>query len=677
MARPNVTPPQNLRTSRSAVLSCFLAILCKDKPFPPMSCTSVSSAIVHLNAAIAAANPFERATRVTEREIWWATPPNLEGLNPEAIAAVLDAVERARKRIEPLSSLAILGETGTGKTHAIACVRQQLQRDRRGLLVYVNAGQFSDVNLIRYQFLQTVVDSFRHPGSANFMQWQDLATAIALEAFQSIYPERDRFSVDSLVNKLNRQTLSKNQTWIAQLSEAFFKIRPTLGDPDLVRALLWTLCHAQAPYAIKWLAGQVLASAKAEELGLPNRSRDYRDAQGWEIVLEIFSLATQFYPVVIAFDQLDSPENSDTGLKRERVVASLVKRIWETLPIARLNYGVVLAIAATPQTWYEKIQSLPSGIVAYLSKSVAPIRLQAIDVRGMRELVGLFLQQFYDRCHLIPPRSLYPFDSDQLDALAREELNVRELLEWCAENFRPVEVDPWEAVQIALDRAKQTVEERQLHADRRSLVAALQLALQMLLDRSIAGVTLEAVESMEARDLHDRRYVPLRAIVRTDAGSHAIGLAIVPRLNASELRATFARLLDRDRLGLDGACLLAPQIPAHWQCRQGLARFIRGDRCSYIPLDRDALTPLLALWWLHRERQQWQLGDREIVEFVRQHQFLAENPTISAILSTAIAPLPQAVEGDGDRPYFPPDRRSNPTGNDRNLLKIDESNDSP
>ncbi len=604
-----------------------------------MASCSISS-IKDLNTAIAAHNPFPYPASVSDREIWRDEIPNLNSLNDRIRQVVFQALERSRQGSSALSAITVTGNSGMGKSHLIATLRHQIQQEDSALFIYLNAGQLTDLNLLRYQFHQRVVDSLRSTGQGEVMQWQSLAAAIANHAIHAIDPNARTFSPPELIAKLNNHTLTKNQTWVNQLTEGFSKIKPDIPDPDLVRAIIWTLCSTQAPYSIKWLSGAAIASSKATELGLPNRSRDARDADAWEILLQTFSIISFYYPLTICFDQLEAEDKSDTGLKRERVVASIIKRMWDTLPRASLDRGIVLLSVMTEETWRNKVQALPPGISSYLSKQGEPMQLYQISADGIVELVRIWLQAFYERYNLTPPNPVYPFEAGQLRALAREQLSVKQILEWCAENFCPVEEDPFEQVEAAFERERVFNQSPERLLDNTAVADALYFGFQRVLGQTIAGVAIESVSDRIQRDRNNRGYIQFTVITREKAGPSTLGVAILQDFQSKKVEAALKRLVQYETFDLTCGCLVRSYeklIPPHWQGYRYLQQFAAEQGGQWVDLKAEEIVPLLAIWRVYQRRIEYGLQEEQIFEFMAYRKLAAENLLLQAIARSTLS----------------------------------------
>lgn len=617
-----------------------------------MARDSVSS-IKALNAAIASHNPFDRLQAVRDPEIWSQGLPDVAALNGHATRAVFEALERVRYGKPKVISMAITGTAGSGKSHLIHRIRHRLQVEGSGLFVYVNANHFNEVNLMRHEFQQMLADSLRHSGSYGVMQCQQLATDVVNGAIKALTPEARGFAPLELVRKLTLSSQPRNQVWVNQVTEAFFKTQPDISDPDIVRALVWTLCNTQTPFAMKWLAGKVLASWKADELGLPNHSREDRESVSWETVLQILQLASKYYPLVICFDDLDLGENPDETLMRERVVASAVRRLADTIPFAHLHYGVVILTAMEPATWKEKIQTLPPAMVAGIAGKRDPIELCETVGDGIVDLVTCWLQSFYAERHLTPPEPIYPFDAGQLRALGREKLAVRQVLEWCAHNFRPAELDPQEKLARAFEGAM-AVELGERYSDNSLLAGALCFGFQTLVGKTVDGVTVEAVVSEVKPKSANRGYIQFKIIATQNGEAVKIGVAVLQDQRRYSVAAGLKRLTQYETFDLTGGCLVRSAdraIPDGWEASVILHRLVAELGGKWVELKAEDIQPLVAIWSVYQDWAEQQLSEGEIFEFIARRRLTAENGLIRGILrgwGAEIAAGGMAVGDAGD-----------------------------
>lgn len=405
------------------------------------------SPIEALNAAIQNHNPFSKAGIVKEQDIWGKGFPDIPTLNAHASDAIFQAVEKVQttqSSQEKVTSLVLTAQQGVGKSHILSRTRHRLETNGGALFVYASVNNYTDLNLIKYQFQQTLANSLSHTGSQRVMQWQEIAAAMANEGFKAINSATPNLSPQELIKRFDRVCASwatKNKNFMNTLTKQVLKTK-SKADPYIVRAVLWTLSEVETPFAIKWLSGEELDTSKAEELGLPansGKSNQDRESESLNNVQQILNLVSYYSPVIICFDEIDvNTSCRDDGFTTPQVIADLVKRLYDTLEHSELGQGLVIITVMMPDTWQQTVNLMPGGIPDRVSTYTQrkPIDLKYLNGDSLVDLVQLWLQDFYNIRNLNPPHPVYPFEETQLREYGRGKPTVREALTWCAENFK-------------------------------------------------------------------------------------------------------------------------------------------------------------------------------------------------------------------------------------------------
>jgi hypothetical protein len=343
------------------------------------------------------------------------------------------------------------------------------------------------------------------------MQWQEVATAMANQALKVAVPKFTFLSPKNLVNKFDSWSQEQVRKWVNQLSTSFRKTKD-VNDPDVVRAIFWTLSDEQALYAVNWLAGKELAQYKANELSLPNQR------QSFDAVLQILDLISEYNELVVCFDELDSPEFSDAGLHKSQVVAGLVKELFENL-----NRGIVLTVMM-PGTWNERVKKLPGGVWSKISAQGNPLDLKYMDGNSIIELVTFSLREFYEARDLVPPYPVYPFNENQLRDIGKEKPTVREVLQWCRDNCKPpIDGDTLQGEDLVdpveLAFTKELEEELGGYLDNNFLVAdALFFGFQtlMMMSQTVERVAIQEVTDKVKKKGGKDQYLNFKIIGKED-----------------------------------------------------------------------------------------------------------------------------------------------------------------
>jgi hypothetical protein len=597
------------------------------------------SPIDQINATLLAHNPFSQAPILRANHVWGKGFPDVESLNAHASDAVIKALDEIRAGLYPTTSVLITAQDGTGKTHIISRIRRYLQKQGGALFVYAN--KFDDLNRVKQGFQQILADSLSNTGRQEITQWQELATAMANDAIRAANLQAQFLPVERLVKKFEEIDEEQARKWVNQLTKAFRKAKD-IKDPDIVRAIFWTLRDEEGSYASNWLGGKELAHFKANELGLPNQN------QSFNTVLQILSLISEYNELVICFDELDLPDCNDAGLHKSQVIAGLVKELYENL-----HRGVILTVMM-PGVWSEKVKQLPPGVWSRVTACGDPYDLQYMDSDSIIELVTRFLKEFYEEKKLIPPYPLYPFDADQLRALGRERLTVRRVLMWCKDNCKPPMIngsssssstdnDPIpseDSVEIAFNNEME--EELGKSLDNNALISnALLFGFELLVGQTVERVTVKEVTTGVKKRGGRDPYLNFKILGKEDDKDISIGVAVLQYDGGRALGAGFSRLIDEDKLfELTRGCLVRSQnkpINPHFR-KKYLNPLIHQKGGEFVDLKEEEIKPLIAIRAVHQKRDvDYNLTEEQI------HKFIADkgaekllgihNPLLKEILS--------------------------------------------
>ncbi len=456
---------------------------------------STASSFEDLYEVINKNNPFDVPPIITGQDIWNGSFPDLTTLNAHASDAVFETIEQVRSGKPKVTSLAFSAEIGVGKSHLIRRIRRGLQAENKAFFIYAN--KYGDLNLIQYQFRQILADSFKQSNGHGVTQWQELAAAMVNQVVAK------KNTALELVNKIP-QALAKNHDLIDKLTNAILNAKPKIGDPDIVRAILWTLgSAAHATFAIKWLAGKELSDAKAKELGLPNPTKEIKllEADALSAALQIISIASDYNPILVCFDELEGLEVNEAGYFKSQVVGGLVKDLFDAIEQSDVTKGVVILSVIPPVVWRDLLKNIAVGDVTgirdrFSSKYPEPLELKYADGEAVVNVVELWLQDFYQSHNLVPPNSVFPFEEDKLRSLGNERPAIRQLLKWCRDNFAvsAPPINQKELVQKDYDRELAQINEDFL--DDSDLIArALYLGFTALKGQIIENVLIQDTSS--------------------------------------------------------------------------------------------------------------------------------------------------------------------------------------
>lgn len=626
---------------------------------------SAASPIEALNAAIQSHNPFSKTRIVTEQDVWGKGFPDVPTLNKHASDAVFQAVELVRtsqSSQEKVTSLAITAQPGVGKSHILSRLRHRLERDGGASFVYASVNNYTDLNLIKYQFQQTLANSLSYTANQGVMQWQEVASAMANEGLKAINADAPSLSPANLLDRFDKVCASwaaKNKSFMNTLSQKVCQTKPN-ADPYIVRAVLWTLSKIKSAFAIRWLSGEELDKSKADELGLPanyGKTNQDREAEALNTVQQILNLVSYYNPVIICFDEIDVKNNStDDGLPTEMVIADLVKRLHDTLHQSELGQGVVILTVMLPETWTQKIKPMSGGTPARLSTHTKgkPIELNFLDSNSMIEIVTLWLKDFYEFRQLKPHDRLYPFEENQLKEYGKKKSTVREALTWCEENFkvyRPaLPEDPFERFELAFRELESGLVD---YMENNSIIAkALCFGFETLKGQTIEGVLIEEVTTEIKPKAKNNDCINFKVIGTENGKVVKIGIAVI-QSSQNELVAGLRRLIDYERFDLTRGCLVRSQakietIKKTAQAYKLLEQLVspqeRGGEIA--DLIEEQIRPLIAVYSVGRKCRDYNLTEEQVFDFISQKQLTFDNRLLREILSDPSGQMPVVDDED-------------------------------
>jgi hypothetical protein len=596
-----------------------------------------------LNAIILEHNPFSQPPFVTANNVWGKSFPDVETLNVHASDAVFKALAEIDEKKLSTASILITAQDGTGKSHIISRIRHRLQ-DLGGAF-FILANKFSDLNQVKPGFQQLLAESLFNIGSQGVQQWQELATAMANEVLIAKNPQSIAFEPKTLVKRFeDAEDEIHLQKLVQGLTKGYCRLK-NVQDPDIIRAIFWTLSDDEAAYASNWLGGKELAQYKANDLRLPTQN------QSFDTVLQILNLIGDYNSLVVCFDELDLADFNDAGLRKAQVISNLVKELVENL-----KRGVILSVMM-PGIWKNEIQgNMPPAVHTKMTTYTSPLDLQYLDSSTTVDLVEFFLKDYYDARDITPPQPLYPFDEGQLQAIGREKPTVREVLKWCRENCKPTgnissggspqpltEEDPVELAFLA-----EMADDFTTSLDNHTLITeSLILSLSGLIGTTINNVTITAVTTAFGKRGGKEPYLSFKIIGQDGDKPLGIAVAVVQDDRGTLLGAAVRKLLDPAKFGLTRGCLIrSPEKPVSRHINENYIIPLAEQGGEFVKLYADEIKPLFAMKMVRdKSESDYKVSDEQIQKFVLEYgekyklgQF---NPLVCEILSDPSYQAPQ------------------------------------
>jgi hypothetical protein len=613
--------------------------------------TSVSP-LHEIHQAIQDYNPFNLRSVVKHQDVWNTDFVDVEFLHAQASDLILDKLRETQAIQDPekkISSFVITAEQGVGKSHLIRRLHRRIYEANNGFFLYMSFSLCGDINLIHYELRQAITRSLSQLTILGISQWQLLAASVIEKALLGPKSQQVsdpvRFSKD--FGKRYRSYLAQGIDLITTLVRKCQGLFPEV-DPDVLRALFWTLSEPHAPYAIKWLGGDELASARVEEMGLPSMAAAEvsKEPESFKISLALLKLLSAHRPTLLCFDETEIPQVSEQGLTSTQILAFLIKQIFDSLHQSANAGGLVLASFIFPNLWSE-VKPLAGAPDRMTAGTGAPINLNQLDGQSFPRLVKFLLaKKFYEPRGLTPPHPLYPFSEEEIKKVSKERPPVRSALRWCAENF--VVTAPPIAPE---DRFKKGFEEKlqddyqEAMADSSAVAETLRYCFELLVNQTISGETksgekieastITAITDVEPKD-KNAGYINFK-ILGTEQGKpfaigtnfkilgteqdkpFAIGVAVLQQ-SGNSFAAGLNRLTDYNTFGLTRGCLIRGadfKIKTFWSSYKTYQNFIQRQGGEHVEPDPEQLKTLMALKAMFESASIYGLTEAEVREFSR------------------------------------------------------------
>jgi len=614
-----------------------------------MSAVLSTSCLDDLNALIIEHNPFSQPPFVTANNVWGKSFPDVESLNAHASDTVFAALDEIQAGKLDTASILITAQDGTGKSHIISRIRHRLQ-DLGGSL-FILANKFSDLNQVKSGFQQLLAESLSQLGSQGVTQWQELATSMANEVLRLRQPDAKPWEAKNLVKRFeDMDDEAQIQKWVQDLTKYFCKSKK-ISDPDIVRAIFWTLSDDESAYASNWLGGKELAQYKANELRLPTQN------QCFDAVLQILNVISDYNSLLICFDEMDLADFNDAGLRKAQVIANLVKELFENL-----KRGAILSVMM-PGVWKNEIQAnMPPAISTKMTTYSNPLDLQYLDSSTAVDLVAFFLKDYYDAREITPPHPLYPFEESQIQAIGREKPTIREVLKWCRENCKPpTPVDPdqppviVEGNSVELAFLAEMADDITNSLDSNVLISdTLLFNLQGLIGNTIEKIKITEVTSAFGKRGGKEPYLNFKIVGEEDDQKIGIAVAITQDNSGKMLAATLKKLLAPEKLGLTRGCLIrSPEKPVSRHIKSTYLDPLAAQGGEFVKLYAEEIKPLFALK-MDRDKSDsdYKVSPEDIQIFINkygeQYKLGEFNPLICEILSDPSYQTPQGLIDEPD-----------------------------
>ncbi|MEH2333668.1 hypothetical protein [Nostoc sp.] len=378
-------------------------------------------------------------------------------------------------------------------------------------------------------------------------------------------------------------------------------------------------------------------------MGLANVSEDDQEAESFNTVRQILDLISDYKPIVVCFDEMESDHCNEIGYTARQVTAILAKDLSD-----KIKRGVLLT-SIFPDHWIHEVKKLSNAdsVIDRIAEQV--IDLKYLNSDDVVTLVSRWLEEFYQEKGLKTPHPLYPFDEDKLRELGKEKPIVRKVLKWCAENFKPCisgKTDPEEhpvepAYKQQIVALETTIQDYM--EDKATLTKALRLGFT-----AIKGEVLENVQIVDILDVKvkavDRGYLDFKIVGKENGKDVKIVVAVLQESGGLFVQATLKRLIEYKKFDFTRGCLVrSKQInKGAAKAQEYLTKLLSSELGGeWVLLKTEDIKPLLAVYSVMKDRKNDELSEEQIIDFIRQKGIASDNYLIREILSDPSGQVPE------------------------------------
>ncbi|WP_242053591.1 hypothetical protein [Nostoc sp. FACHB-888] len=219
-------------------------------------------------------------------------------------------------------------------------------------------------------------------------------------------------------------------------------------------------------------------------------------------------------------------------------------------------------------------------------------------------------------------------------------------MKWCADNFKfpgtAVDIHPVESAYNQQISALETTIENYME-DKATLAQALRLGFSAVIGETIENVQIEKVVDIQVRAV-DRGYLDFK-IVGTENGKDVkIAVAVLQESGGLFVQATLKRLVRYKDFDVTRGCLVrSKQINKGATKAQDCLKTLLSKELGgeWVLLKSEDIKPLLALHFVMKGREDDELTEDQIIDFIRTKRIAIDNYLIREILSDPSGQVPK------------------------------------
>ncbi|MCB8777712.1 hypothetical protein L2E71_11920 [Planktothrix agardhii 1032] len=599
-------------------------------------------------------NPFAGHTVVRNSQVWGKSLPDVPSINAHVSDTVFESIHKINQNSMQTVGITVVGEKGLGKTQVISRIRHHYKQTDQVLFIYM--GDYGEkLSKIKSKFLETLTSSLRAYGQyEGIMQWQEIATHLINEA------KGWNYTAEQYIQRFPDWLNQHSTKAVDHFTDLIFsKQNQIIENPYIVRAILWTLSRPHAMYATYWLSGMELAERQAQDMGLPNFKTGEKEVESFKTTCQILNLVSQYKIPLICFDELDAPYIDElTGFSLVQITASLAKDLFNNIKRG------LLVLAMYESTWRD-LRSLNQAEAVIHRIASYPQLGQRISLNNLKPdhviaLVSQWLKEFYAQHQVVPPHPLYPFTEAQLIEFGKNRPTTREVLGWCASQWRKDKIDSpanLDVVKPAFENELAEIEQKitDLLEDSDQLAETLAFSFERIIGKTIENVKVESIQRFK----QNACYLHFKINGIENGQPVKIGLAVSQQSGGAIVQAILKQLVDYQRFDLTRGCLVrSKKIGSNARSAQKYLKELQDEKGGeWVRLPKEDIKPLLAIYAVYKNQESYGVKPEQIFDFIEKSELVIKNYIISEILSD---PSGQAPDGliDEDIPIIIPQSTS-------------------
>jgi len=146
----------------------------------------------------------------------------------------------------------------------------------------------------------------------------------------------------------------------------------------------------------------------------------------------------------------------------------------------------------------------------------------------------------------------------------------------------------------------------------------------------------------------DQGYIQFKIVGRENEQEVKIGVAVLEQSGGRYQGAALKRLIDYKKFDLTRGCLVrSKKINSGARLAQNNVRKLLQEKGGeWVRLQTKDITPLLAILFVHNNRESYELSEEQIFDFIDQKRLAIDNPLIREILSDPSGQEPDNLTDD-------------------------------